>query len=89
MLLEKNKEAIQEQFDIKSLGIFGSYAKGHSSKKSDIDMLVEFSKTPTMFKFIQLERKLSQILGIKVDLVTRKALKPLIKEHILQETIFL
>ena len=84
-----HKKNIQKQFGIKSLGLFGSYAKGNADKKSDIDMLVEFSKTPTMFKFIRLERKLSKILGIKVDLVTRNALKPLIKESILQETIFL
>lgn len=87
-LIEKNKDNLRP-YHIKSLGIFGSYAWGRARNNSDIDILVDFSETPSMFKFIQLERKFSQILGIKVDLVTRNALKSLIKKDILQDTIFL
>ncbi len=86
--IEKNQEKLAP-YSIKTLGIFGSYARGNSRQSSDIDILVEFSQTPTMFKFLQLERTLSQILGVRVDLVTRNALKPLIKKNILQETVFL
>ena len=89
LLLKKNRKSLQEQFNIKSLGIFGSYSRGNSSPRSDIDMLVKFSRVPTMFQFIELERKLSRMLGIKVDLVTPNALKPLIKKDILEETIFI
>ena len=88
LAIERNQEKLAP-YSIKTLGIFGSYARGSSRKNSDIDILVEFSQTPTMFKFMQLERTLSQILGIKVDLVTRNALKPLIKKNILQEAVFL
>ncbi len=88
LAIERNQEKLAP-YRIKTLGIFGSYARGSSRKNSDIDILVEFSQTPTMFKFMQLERTLSQILGIKVDLVTRNALKPLIKKNILQEAVFL
>ncbi|MCB9771301.1 MAG: nucleotidyltransferase family protein [Candidatus Omnitrophica bacterium] len=88
-LFDKKRELFKKTYHVKALGIFGSYSRGKATPKSDLDMLVDFSQTPTMFKFIEFERQLSQTLGVKVDLVTRKALKPLIKKEILKETIFL
>ena len=88
-LIEKKRISLETRYHIKALGIFGSYSKGKSSPKSDLDMLVEFSEPPTLFQFIQLERQLGRILGIKVDLVTRNALKPLIRKEILNEAIYL
>ena len=57
------------------IGIFGSYARGENRKESDIDILVEFKESPTLLTLIKLENDLSEILGIKVDLVTTGALK--------------
>ena len=88
-LIEKKKNSLEKEYHLKSIGIFGSYSQGKASEKSDLDMLVEFSQPPTLFKFIRLERQLSRILRTKVDLVTRSALKPLIKKNILNETVFL
>ncbi len=88
-IINKHKTILTEQYKIKSIGVFGSYAKGSPDKKSDIDILVEFSETPDIFEFIKLEEYLTQILGIKVDLVTKKALKPSLKEEILKETVYL
>ncbi len=88
-LLEKKRDKLDQEYNIKKLGIFGSYSKGTASKKSDLDILVEFSEPPTIFKFVQLERRLSRILGIKVDLVTKNALKSLMKKEVLTETVFL
>jgi len=50
---------------------------------------VEFSETPDLFEFIELENFLRKLLKIKVDLVTKEALKPLIKKEILRETIYI
>jgi predicted nucleotidyltransferase len=69
--------------------IFGSYSRGNSRKGSDIDILVEFSETPDFFEFIRLEEFLQNLLGLRVDLVTPDALKPLIKNEILKETIYI
>jgi len=88
-IINKHKTILTEQYKIKSIGVFGSYAKGSPDKKSDIDILVEFSETPDIFEFIKLEEYLTQILGIKVDLVTKKALKPSLKEEILKEIVYL
>jgi len=78
---------LQLSFGVRSLGIFGSYVRGQQSRKSDIDILVDFDRDPTLFSFIRLENRLSSELGLKVDLVMKDALKPTIGRHILREVI--
>jgi len=75
---------------VKNIGFFGSYARGEQKPKSDIDILVEFveGNSVDLFDFIELENFRCRKLGIKVDLATEKALKPLIKDQILKETIY-
>jgi predicted nucleotidyltransferase len=62
-----------------------SSVRGEQRKRSDLDVLVEFDRVPSLFEFIRLERYLSQLLKIKVDLVMKSALKPAIGRHILEE----
>ena len=76
---------LRERYHISYLGVFGSYIREEQKPESDLDVLVEFSKTPTIFKFVNLENYLSESLGIKVDLVMKDALKPNIGKHILDE----
>ena len=64
-----------KEFDPLKIGIFGSFARGDNKKGSDIDILVEFKESPTLLTLIKLENDLSDILGIKVDLITTGALK--------------
>jgi len=64
-----------KKFDPKKVDIFGSFARGDNKKGSDIDILVEFKKIPSLLALIKLENDLSEILGTKVDLVTTGALK--------------
>jgi uncharacterized protein len=64
-----------KEFDPQKVGIFGSFARGDNKKDSDIDILVEFKKIPSLLALIKLENDLSEILGTKVDLVTTGALK--------------
>ena len=88
--LEKLKPVLKERYQVQTIGFFGSYARGEQNEKSDVDILVEFSEPNTidLFDFIELEEFLSKQLGIKVDLVTKSALKPMIKDQILRETIY-
>lgn len=62
-------------FDPIKVGIFGSFARGDNRKGSDIDILVEFKESPSLLTLIKIENDLSEILGVKVDLVTTGALK--------------
>jgi predicted nucleotidyltransferase len=88
--LEKLKPTLRRQYQLKSVGVFGSFARGDQTEKSDIDILVEFTQPNTidLFDFIDLEDFLSKKLEIKVDLVTKNALKPMLKDQILKETVY-
>jgi predicted nucleotidyltransferase len=77
---------LREQYGVRTLGIFGSYVRGEQRPHSDLDLLVEFDARPlTLIQVISLEQHLSDLLGVKVDLVEKKVLKPAIGRHILQE----
>jgi len=87
--LSEHKKEMSEKYKIREIGVFGSFVRNEQNIKSDIDILVEFEVTPTLLKFISLENYLSDLLGIKVDLVMKKALKPTIGKTILEEVIFI
>ncbi len=79
---------LEARYGVQSLGVFGSYVRGDQSPGSDLDLLVAFDDRPlSLFDFVQLENELSDALGIKVDLVERRALKPHIRQRILDEVI--
>lgn len=86
--LSQQKEILYDNFFVKNIGIFGSVAKKQSTKSSDVDLLVEFAKPVGFFHFARLEDYLSNILKKEVDLVTKNALKPAIKDSILKEVVY-
>ncbi len=69
-------------YNPKRIGIFGSFARGENSEKSDLDILVEFGVKINLLDLIGIEQELSDVLGIKVDLVTEKGLHPYLKPYI-------
>lgn len=87
-ILNKNKIQFQKSFKVKEIGIFGSYLKSEQTKKSDLDILVEFEGPIDFFDYLELEEYLTNLLGIKVDLVMKKALKSNIGKNILKEVIY-
>jgi len=60
----------------KKIAVFGSYARGQQKKESDIDILVEFSDRKSLMGLVRMERELSEVLGVKVDLLTEKSISP-------------
>ena len=78
---------LRKQFRVKSLGLFGSYVHGSRRKTSDLDILVEFDRAPSLFEFVELQEYLNTALGIRVDLVMKTALRPAIGERILAEVV--
>jgi len=87
MKLRENKPVLEEKYKVKTLGVFGSYVRGEQREGSDLDILVEFQEPVGLFKFMELEEFLGKNTGVKVDLVSRKALKPRIGKYILEEVI--
>jgi len=85
--LKRELPHLKERFKVKSIELFGSYVRGEQEEGSDLDVLVEFEGAPSLLKFIEMENHLSDILGVKVDLVMKDALKPAIGKRILEEVV--
>jgi len=90
-ILEKHKAELIQQYGLQEIGIFGSYVRNEQNRISDIDILVELSKEKkiSLIDFVHLENYLSDLLGVKVDLVEKCTLKPNIGKHILKEVSYL
>lgn len=87
-ILLKEKPFLKEKYHITTIGVFGSFARGEQHKKSDVDILVEFSKTPGL-EFFEIEEYLRKKLKRKVDLVTREAIKPVLEPYIFKDLVYL
>lgn len=75
------------RYEVKYLGVFGSYVNGNADQDSDLDILIDFQNPPTLFQFVRLQDELSNLLGVPVDLVMKTSLKPKIGEQILAEVV--
>ena len=78
-----------QKYGVKSIRLFGSFARGEAAPGSDVDLLVEFESSAHigMFEFSRLRRELSLLLGCDVDLATPDALHKSMKKDILKEAI--
>lgn len=85
--LGQQKPLLQERYKVRELGIFGSYVRQEQTTTSDLDVLVEFSETPSLLKFVNLENYLSNNLGIKVNLAHKTGLKTRLGKRILAEFV--
>lgn len=85
--LRDQKRDLCRRYRVRSLQVFGSYVHGDPRPDSDLDLLVEFEESPGLFEFIRLQRTLTQLLGVKVDLVMKEALRPRLREQVLREAI--
>jgi uncharacterized protein len=84
--LRAKRPELESRFKVQTIGIFGSYACDEQTDESDIDVLVEFSE-PVGWEFFELQDWLHELFGKRIDLVTRRALKPLIKDQILADLL--
>jgi len=86
-ILSQNRKELEQKFGVKEMAVFGSYVRNEQNKESDLDVLIDFKEPIGFLKFIELENYLSDLLEVKVELVTREALKPRIGKHILKELV--
>ncbi len=87
-ILKSHRKELELKYGVKEIGIFGSYVKEEQKETSDVDILVEFEKPMGLLEFVGFKNYLSDILGVNVDLVMRKALKPNIGKRILGEVVY-
>lgn len=87
LTLRQHLPELAKKYHVRSLEVFGSYVRNEQTPESDLDVLVTFEQAPGLFEFIDLRDRLSDVLGVKVDLVMKTALKPRLEERILHEAI--
>ncbi len=88
--IEDRREELKVRFKIKDIGIFGSYVRGDQDETSDVDILVDYSDEHiSLFDVVEIKYYLEELLGVKVDIVTKEALKPVIGKYILEEVVFI
>ena len=88
-ILARHKKELYQKYKIKEIGIFGSFVRGEEDKESDVDIVVEFEEVPGLIKFIEIEEYLSKLLGRKVDLVRKPAIREELKDKILKEVVYI
>ena len=87
--LKEVESEIKSRFHVSRIGVFGSFARGEDREESDVDVLVEFKPGfKTFDNYMDLKYHLEDLFSRKVDLVTVNALKPQLKDGILQDVIY-
>ena len=86
-ILASSKIELRKKYNVKELGIFGSYARGQQKKSSDVDILVKFSPNATLFDFVGLGNYLEEKLKIKVDVVSERGIRPELKSSIVKGVV--
>ncbi|MCX5803375.1 MAG: nucleotidyltransferase domain-containing protein [Proteobacteria bacterium] len=87
--LQRNKGYLYDRFGVTSIGIFGSFVQGEHTSSSDIDMAVEIEgNRKNIHSFLQLKRHLEKETARKIDLGFEHSLKPIVKERIKEQIIY-
>ena len=86
-ILEAHRQELRDCFSVKPLRLFGSVARDEASEQSDVDVLVDFDETPSLFGFLRLQGYLRDLLGTKVDLVTESGLKERARPYVEKDAI--
>lgn len=87
-IIASHMGTLRDEYHVNEIGIFGSYIRGNQRTESDIDILVDFIQPVGLFEFIRLEEYLNVILNAKVDLVPKSGIKPLLRDNILHEVVY-
>jgi len=82
------KPILLNEFSVREIGLFGSYSDNSFNEGSDIDLVIELEK-PIGWKFFSLQIYLENLLGRKIDLVTKNALKKQLKDRILEQVQYI
>ncbi len=86
-VLREHAPVVAERYGVQVVGIFGSYARGEQHESSDLDLLVEYLQPISLLDLVGAELYLSDVLGVKVDLVPRRAVRKELRDHIFREAV--
>jgi predicted nucleotidyltransferase len=86
-ILRQHKPELQRKYPISRLGVFGSYARGEATEKSDIDIAVEINGTMGL-NFIAMADEIEELFGIKTDVVPKRAIKPKYLPYVEKDIVY-
>lgn len=81
------QEEARQRYRAEIVGVFGSYARGEARRRSDLDVLVRFLEGASLFDLVGLADFLEENLGLKVDVVSERAVRPELRERVLNEVV--
>jgi hypothetical protein len=81
------KPTLKKRFKVETIDIFGSYARGEQTEKSDLDLLITWSIPEDLFLIYDLRQYLKRKLRLKVDIIAKEFLNKHIKEHVIEEAV--
>jgi predicted nucleotidyltransferase len=85
--IRQHQEVLVERYGIKVVGLFGSYARREHRKRSDLDLLVDIVRPISLLELIGAELYLSEVLGVKVDLIPKRGVREELRETIFREAL--
>jgi hypothetical protein len=85
--IRQHQEVLVERYGIKVVGLFGSYARREHRKRSDLDLLVDIVRPISLLELIGAELYLSEVLGVKVDLIPKRDVREELRETIFREVL--
>jgi predicted nucleotidyltransferase len=87
-IIRDHKALLRDRYNINRIGVFGSYTRGDTHSGSDVDVLVEFSEPISLIQLVSLENYLTDIVGLKVDVVPKDDIRKELKDTILKDAVF-
>jgi predicted nucleotidyltransferase len=86
-ILHAHMGELRKRYKVRSLSIFGSYARNEQTDRSDVDLLVEYGEAVSLFDVVDMEFYLSDLLGVKVDLILKRSIHSEIRDAVLREAV--
>jgi len=86
-MLKENRSVLAEEYGIAVVGIFGSYVRDEQTPGSDLDLLAEILRPISLLELVGAELYLSDVLGVKVDLIPRRNLREELREAVFKEAV--
>jgi hypothetical protein len=86
-ILAGHQQKLRDRFSVTSVRLFGSVARDEASESSDVDVLIDFHLTPSLFGFLRLQEYLQKLLGAKVDLVTESGIKERARHQVEKDAV--
>ena len=86
-IIRQHRDVLAEKYGVAVVGVFGSYVRGEQKRQSDIDLLVDILHPISLLELVGAEIYLSEVLGLKVDLVPKRDVREELRATILAEAI--